>query len=181
MGTERADGPAVDEHDPYERRPGYVTSVDGRTDQVTTAVIAGVLVGFAVTVVLGFLQVPQWIAFAAAVVIGGGVWLLLRGRRRRADGRAGRSPDAVPRARDRAIAEANGGRRFFVAQNPVVVIVMGAIFIGVAVAPLLLGDVSVARILIAVAVAVVVVASGVVFIVQGIGTLRVRRRERSGG
>ncbi|MBF4613346.1 hypothetical protein [Curtobacterium sp. VKM Ac-1376] len=177
METERADEPAVDEHDPYERRRGFVTGVDGRTDRVTTAMVAGIVVGFAVTVVLGFLQVPQWIAFAAAAVVGGAVWLILRGRRRRADVRAGRSPDAVRSARDRAIAEANGGRRFFVAQNPVVVIVMGAIFIGVAVVPLLLGDVSVPRILISVLVA----ASGVVVIVQGIGTLRVRRRERSGG
>jgi hypothetical protein len=137
----------------------------------------GVAVGFVLVIVFGFFQLVEWIAIGAAVVIGAAVWLLLRSRRRRADRRAGRSPDAVPRARDRAIAEANGGRRFFVAQNPVVVIVMGAIFIGVSIAPLLLGDVSVARILIA----VIVVASGVVFIVQGIGTLRVRRRERSSG
>ncbi|WIB32080.1 hypothetical protein [Curtobacterium sp. MCSS17_005] len=177
MGTERADGPAVDEHDPYGRRPGYVTSVDGRTDRTTTDMFVGIAVGFVLVFILGLFQVPQWIAFGAAVVIGGAVWLVLRSRRRRADRQAGRSPDAVPRARDRAIAEANGGRRFFVAQNPVVVIVMGAIFIGVSVAPLLVGDVSIARILIA----VLVVASGVVFIMQGIGTLRVRRRERSGG
>ncbi|MBT1674925.1 hypothetical protein [Curtobacterium aurantiacum] len=177
MGTERADGPAVDEHDPYERRPGYVTSVDGRTDRMTTDMFAGVGVGFALVFILGFFQVVEWIAIGAAVVIGAAVWLVLRGRRRRADRRADRSPDAVPRARDRALAEANGGRRFFVAQNPVVVIVMGVIFIGVAVAPLLLGGVSAARILIA----VIVVASGVLCIVQGIGTLRVRRREHGGG
>ncbi|PYY60652.1 hypothetical protein DEJ17_05730 [Curtobacterium sp. MCSS17_011] len=177
MGTERVDGPAVDEHDPYERRPGYVTSGDGRTDRMTTDMFVGVAVGFVLVIVFGFFQLVEWIAIGAAVVIGAAVWLVLRSRRRRADRRAGRSPDAVPRARDRALAEANGGRRFFVAQNPVVVIVMGAVFIGVSVAPLLLGDVSVARILIA----VLVVASGVVFIVQGIGTLRMRRRERSGG
>ncbi|QVG65269.1 hypothetical protein JG551_002671 [Curtobacterium flaccumfaciens pv. flaccumfaciens] len=175
MGTERADGPAVDEHDPYERRPGYVTSADGRTDRMTTDMFAGVVVGFVLVLVFGFFQLVEWIAIGAAVVIGAAVWLVLRSRRRRADRRAGRLPDAVPRARDRAIAEANGGRRFFVAQNPVVVIVMGAIFIGVAVAPLLFGGVSVGRIV----TGVIVVASGVVCIVQGIGTLRVRRRERA--
>ncbi|MCS6573348.1 hypothetical protein NYS52_02300 [Curtobacterium flaccumfaciens pv. flaccumfaciens] len=177
MGTERADGPAVDEHDPHERRPGYVTSVDGRTDRMTTDMFAGVVVGFVLLLVFGFFQLVEWIAIVAAVVIGAAVWLVLRSRRRRADRRAGRSPDAVPRARDRAIAEANGGRRFFVAQNPVVVIVMGAIFIAVAVAPLLFGGFSVGRIV----TGVIVVASGVLCIVQGIGTLRVRRRERSGG
>jgi hypothetical protein len=173
MGTERADGPAVDEHDPYERRPGYVTSVDGRTDRMTTDMFAGVVVGFVLVIVFGFFHLVEWIAIGAAVVIGAAVWLVLRSRRRR----AGRAPDAVPDARDRAIAEANGGRRFFVAQNPVVVIVMGAIFIGVAVAPLLFGGFSIGRIV----TGVIVVASGVLCIVQGIGTLRVRRRERSGG
>lgn len=177
MGTERADGPAVDEHDPYERRPGYVTSGDGRTDRMTTDMFAGIAVGFVLVLVFGFFQLVEWIAIGVAVVIGAAVWLVLRSRRRRADRRAGRSPDAVPRARDRAIAEANGGRRFFIAQNPVVVIVMGAVFIAVAVAPLLFGGVSIGRIV----TGVIVVASGVVCIVQGIGTLRVHRRERSDG
>ncbi|UWD78429.1 hypothetical protein [Curtobacterium flaccumfaciens] len=175
MGTERADGPAVDEHDPYERRPGYVTSVDGRTDRMTSDMFVGIAVGFVLVIVFGSFHIVEWLAIGAAVVIGAAVWLVLRSRRRRADRRAGRSPDAVPRARDRAIAEANGGRRFFVAQNPVVVIVMGAVFIAVAVAPLLFGGVSIGRIV----TGVIVVASGVVCIVQGIGTLRVRRRERS--
>ncbi|MFJ3033181.1 hypothetical protein ACIPC2_02085 [Curtobacterium pusillum] len=51
--------------------------------------------------------------------LGVAVWLVARARRRRRARRAGRSPGAVQRARDRAVAEANGGRRFFVAQNPV--------------------------------------------------------------
>lgn len=175
MATERAEGPHEDEHDPYARRPGYVTGPDGRTDRTTTAMVAGVVSGIVTSGLLGVLHVVEPIALTAAVVVGVAVWLLLRARRRRRDRQAGREPDAVAQARDRAIAQANGGRRYFVAQNPVVVIVMGAIFIAVAIAPVVFGEASVGRIV----VMIVVVASGGFFIVQGIGTLVVRRRERS--
>jgi hypothetical protein len=122
------------EHDPYARRPGYVTGVDGRTDRTTTAMVAGVVAAAAGLAVAGALQVAEWI--------------------------------------DHAIAEANGGRRFFVATNPVVVMVMGAIFIVVAVAPLVFGSVSAGRLVIAVIVGI----AGIVVIVQGAGTLIVRGR-----
>ena len=164
-------------HDPYAKRPGYVTAVDGRTDTWTTAAVAGIVTGFAVLFVSGLLQAPTPIAYAAAIVIGGTVAFIARARRRAADRRAGRSPDAVARARSRSVADANGGRRFFVAQNPVVVIVMGGIFLAVAVVQLVARGFSVGS----VAVAVLLAASAVYFVVQGIGTLVVRRRERSRG
>jgi hypothetical protein len=176
MATERVDERPADEHDPYARRPGYVTGVDGRTDRTTTAMVVGIVAGFLARVVLGFLGLAEWAALLGGIVIGLVVWLVLRALRRRADRLAGRSPDAVPQARDRAVAEANGGRRFFIAPNPVVVIVMGGIFVAVGVAPLVLGGATVAGLL----TAVLVIACGLSFVVQGIGTLVVRRRERSG-
>lgn len=160
------------QHDPYARRPGYVTGVDGRTDMWTTAVVAGVVTAAAVLFVSGLLHLTEPIAYSAAVVIGLVVWLTMRARRRAADRRAGRSPDAVAEARTRAVAEANGGRRFFVAQNPVVLIVMGCIFLAVGVARTVATGVSGASVL----VAVVLAACAGYFIVQGIGTLVVRRR-----
>lgn len=163
-----------DEHDPYARRPGYVTGPDGRTDRTTTAAVAGVGAGFAAVLVLGFFQLSELLTFPVAVGIGVVVWLVARARWRGRERRAGRSPDAVPQARDRAIAEANGGRRFFVAQNPVVVIVMGAIFIAVAVVPAVVEGPSAVRL----GISALGVASGVCFVVQGIGTIVVRRRER---
>lgn len=95
--------------------------------------------------VLGFVQVSDSVAFPVAIGIGVAVWLVARARRRRRERRAGRSPDAVQQARDRAVVEANGGRRFFVAQNPVVVIVMGGIFIAVAVVPVVVEGASLVR------------------------------------
>lgn len=163
-------------HDPYARRPGYVTGVDGRTDMWTTAVVAGVVTAAAVLFVSGLLHLTEPIAYSAAVVIGLVVWLTMRARRRAADRRAGRSPDAVAEARTRAVAEANGGRRFFVAQNPVVLIVMGCIFLAVGVARTVATGVSGGSVLVAVVLAV----SAGYFIVQGIGTLVVRRRPPDG-
>lgn len=167
--------PPSTEHDPYARRPGYVTGVDGRTDRTTTAMVAGVATALVGVFVSGLLHLAEGIALPACAVLGVAVWLVVRASHRRREQRAGRSPDAVAEARDRAIADANGGRRFFVATNPVVVIVMGAIFLVVAVAPLLFGGVSVGRVV----VAVVVGLSGVVTIVQGAGTLVVRRRQQA--
>lgn len=173
------DAPSQDDqqqpHDPYVRRPGYVTGADGRTDTWTTAVVAGIVTGMAVLFVSGLLRAPAPVAYTAAVAVAAAVWSVVRARRRAADRRAGRSPDAVARARSRAIADANGGRRFFVAQNPVVVIVMGGIFLAVAVVQLVGSGLSIGSVL----VAVLVAASAVFFVVQGIGTLVVRRRERS--
>lgn len=169
MGNQDADR---QQHDPYARRPGYATGADGRTDVWTTAMVAGVATGAAVLFVSGLLHAAAAIAYPVAVVLGTGVWLVLRARRRAADRRAGRSPDAVAEARSRAVADANGGRRFFVAQNPVVVIVMGGIFLGVGVWRLVAAGLSVGS----VAVAVVLAAAAVFFVVQGVGTLVVRRR-----
>lgn len=177
MATERVDERPADDHDPYARRPGWVTGVDGRTDRTTTAMVVGIVAGFLARVVLGFLGLAEWAAVLGAIVIGLVVWLVLRALRRRADRIAGRSPDAVQQARDRAIAEANGGRRFFIAPNPVVVIVMGGIFVAVAVAPIVFDGATAAGLV----TAVLVIASGLFLVVQGIGTLVVRRRERSGG
>jgi hypothetical protein len=78
-------------------------------------------------------------------------------------------------ARDRAIAQANGGRQFFIAPNPVVVIVMGAIFLVLAIAPLLFDGVSVGRLV----VSVVVGLSGIATIVQGAGTLILQHRQKA--
>lgn len=100
----------------------------------------------------------------------------MRAGRRAADRRAGRLPDAVARARSRSVADVNGGRRFLVAPNPVV-IVMGGVFLTVAVVQLVARGLSAG----AVAVAVLLAASAVFFVVQGIGTLVVRRREGSRG
>ena len=119
---------------PVRTPAGYVTGADGRTDIWTTAVVAGVVTGFAVLFVSGLLHVAELFAYPAAVVVGAAVWLILLARRfRAADQRAGRTPDAVATARSQAVAEANGGRRFFVAQNPVVVIVMGGVFLALGV------------------------------------------------
>lgn len=172
------DAPSRDDeqpHDPYAKRPGYVTAIDGRTDTWSTAAVAGIVTGIAVLFVSGLLQAPTPLAYAVAVVVGGAVWFGVRARRRAADRRAGRSPDAVARARSQAIADANGGRRFFVAQNPVVVTVMGGIFLALAIAQLVARGPSAG----AVVMAVLLTASAVFFVVQGIGTLVVRRRERS--
>ncbi|MCA5922531.1 hypothetical protein [Curtobacterium oceanosedimentum] len=163
------------EHDPYARRPGFVTGVDGRTDRTTTAMVAGIAAAAVGLFISGLLQIAEWIAFPACAAVGVAVWLVLRARQRRREERAGRSPDAVSEARDRATAEANGGRRFFIATNPVVVIVMGVIFLGLASAPLLSGDVSVGRVVVAVAVGV----SGVATIGQGAGTLILQRRQKA--
>ncbi|WP_439692319.1 hypothetical protein ACRQ4B_15685 [Curtobacterium sp. SP.BCo] len=172
MRAERTDEQTTAEHDPYRRRPGWVAGPDGRTDRTTMAAVAGVVAGFVSVLVLGFVQVREPVAFPVAVVVGVVVWLVVRARWRRRERQAGRSPDAVPHARDRAIAEANGGRRFFVAPNPVVLIVMGGIFIAVAVVPVTIEGPSVVRLVIS----ILIVASGVTCIVQGIGTLVVRRR-----
>ncbi|MFL0388766.1 hypothetical protein [Curtobacterium sp. 179-B 9B NHS] len=182
MGSRpKANAPSRDDeqqpHDPYAKRPGYVTGVDGRTDTWTTASVAGIVTGIVVLFVSGLLQAPSPIAYGAAVVIGAVVWFGVRARRRAADRRDGRSPDAVAQARSRAVADANGGRRFLVAQNPVVVIVMGGVFLTVAVVQLVARGLSAG----AVAVAVLLAASAVFFVVQGIGTLVVRRREESRG
>jgi hypothetical protein len=172
VGNEGSADQTEPEHDPYARRPGYVTSIDGRTDRTTKAAAIGVGAGLVTSFVLGFFQAIDWVAWLVSISVGVAVWLVLRARQRRRDRREGRSPAAVATARDRAIADANGGRRFFVAPNPVVVIVMGGIFIALAVGTLVLGSVSV----IAVIRTVVLVGSGAYFVVQGIGTLVVRRR-----
>lgn len=160
-------------YDPYARRPGYATGADGRTDTWTTAIVAGVVTGFAVIVVAGFVHVPPALAYVVGAVLGLAVWSVLRGRRRAADRRAGRDPDEVARVRSRATAAANQGRTFFVAQNPVVVIVMGGIFLALAVVRATsTGSV------IGFVVAAVLAASALFFIVQGTGTLVLRRRDR---
>lgn len=163
------------QHDPYARRPGYVTGVDGRTDTWTTAAVAGVVSGIVVLFLAGLLNVAELFAYPAAVVVGAAVWFTLRARRRAADRRAGRAPDAVPRARSQAVADANGGRRFFVAQNPVVVIVMGGIFLALGIGRLVAAGPSAG----AVIVTILLAASAVFLIVQGIGTLVVKRRSPS--
>jgi hypothetical protein len=150
-----------------------VTGADGRTDIWTTAVVAGVG-GLAVLFLSGLLHVAEQFAYPVAVVLGAAVWLTVRARRRAADRRAGRTPGAVAEARSRAVADANGGRRFFVAQNPVVVIVMGGVFVAIGVGRLVAAGPSAA----AVIVTVLLVASGGVLVVQGIGTLAARRRDR---
>ena len=158
------------QHDPYARRPGYVTGVDGRTDTWTTAAVAGVVTAVAVLFVSGLLHVTEPFAYPAAVVVGVSVWLVVRARRRAADRRAGRAPDAVAKARSQAVADANGGRRFFVAQNPVVVIVMGGIFVALSIGRLVAVGPSAASIL----VTVLVAASGAF-----LGTLVVGHRDRA--
>lgn len=163
------------DHDPYERRPGHATGVDGRTDVWTTAMVAGVVSAVVVLFVSGLAQVERQIAYPVAIVVGLAVFLVLRARRRAADRRAGRDPDEVAKARSRATAEANHGRRFFVAQNPVVVIVMGVIFLGFTVLATI-GTDTVGGF----AVAALLAASAMFFIVQGVGTLVFRRRDRSG-
>lgn len=174
VGNERATEQPESEaqHDLYAPRPGYVTDIDGRTDRTTTATAIGVGAALVTSFVLGFFQAPEWVVWPGSIGVGVVVWLVLRARQRRRDRSEGRSPDAVARARDRAIADANGGRRFFVAPNPVVVIVMGGIFIAFAVGTLVVGSVSV----VAVIRTVVLVGSGAYFVVQGVGTLVVRRR-----
>lgn len=167
-----ADGP---QHDPYARRPGYVTGVDGRTDTWTTAVVAGVVAGVVVSFVAGLLDVAAPVTFSAAAVVGAAVWFAVRTRRRAADRRAGRDPDSVSKARSQAVADANGGRRFFVAQNPVVVIVMGGVFLALGIARLVAGGASADSVI----VMVLLTASGAVLVVQGIGTLVARRRSPS--
>lgn len=162
------------EHDPYARRPGYATGSDGRTDIWTTAMVAGVVSAVAVLFASGLAHVGRPIAYPVAVVVGLAVFFVLRTRRRAADRRAGRDPDEVAKARSHATAEANHGRRFFVAQNPVVVIVMGAIFLGFTVVATV-GTDTVGGF----AVAALLAASAVFFIVQGVGTLVVRRRDRA--
>jgi hypothetical protein len=142
----------------------------------TTAVVAGVVTGFAVLFLSGLLHVAELFAYPAAVVVGAAVWLVLRTRRRATDRRAGRTPDAVAKARSRAVSDANGGRRFFVAQNPVVVIVMGGVFLALGVGRLVAAGPSAGAMIFTVLLA----ASGVVLIVQGIGTLVARRRDRQG-
>ena len=142
----------------------------------TTAVVAGVVTAFAVLFLSGLLHVAEPFAYPAAVVVGAAVWFTVRARRRAADRRAGRTPDAVAKARSRAVADANGGRRFFVAQNPVVVIVMGGVFLVLGVGRLVAAGPSAG----AVIVTVLLAASGGFLIVQGIGTLVARRRDRQG-
>jgi hypothetical protein len=109
----------------------------------------------------------------ACAVLGVAVWLVLRASWRRREKRAGRSPDAVSEARDRASAQENGARRFFITTNPVVVIVMGAIFLALAIAPLLFKRVSVGRLVVA------VVVSGIATIVEGAGTLILQHRQKA--
>jgi hypothetical protein len=154
-----------------------VTAVDGRTDTWTTAAVAGVVAGLAVLFLSGLLHLAEVVAYPAAVAVGVVVWLAVRARRRAADRRAGRSPDEVAEARSRAVADANGGRRFLVAQNPVVVIVMGGVLLVFAVVRLVVVGPSV----VSVVVALLLAAAAVFFLVQGIGTLVVRRREHTGG
>jgi hypothetical protein len=160
------------QHDPYARRPGYVTGADGRTDTWTTAAVAGVVTGIVVLFLAGLLNVADLVAYAAAVVVGVAVWFTVRARRRAADRQAGRAPDAVAKARSQAIADANGGRRFFVAQNPVVVIVMGGIFLALGIGRLVASGPSAGSLV----TTVLLAASAVFLIVQGIGTLVVKRR-----
>ncbi|WP_144751632.1 hypothetical protein [Curtobacterium pusillum] len=176
MRNDQPDEAAAQEHDPYARRPGYVTDVSGRTDSTTTAAALGVAAGLVATFVFGLVHLVQWIALPAALVVGVAVWLLLRTRQRRIDRNAGRSPDAVPRARDQAAAEANGGRRHFVAPNPVVLIVMASVFIAFAVVSLVFGRIAVTGLL----VPILLVGSAAFFLVEGIGTLVVRRRASAG-
>lgn len=172
MGDTDAEHQPATEHDPYARREGYVTAIDGRTDRVTTAAAAGVASALGASFLLGFFQVTGVLVWLLSAAVGIVVWLSLRARQRRRDRVAGRSPDAVARARDRAVADANGGRRFFVAQNPVVVIVMGGIFLALGVVWAVLGEDDLAKLL----PVVVLFVSGMVCVVQGIGTLVVRRR-----
>lgn len=175
MGDERGTSTGDQErHDPYARRAGYATGVDGRTDVWTTAAVAGVVTGGAVLFLAGLLHIDALFAYPAAVVIGAAVWFVVRARRRATDRRAGRSPDEVPKARSRATAAANGGRRFFVAQNPVVVIVVSCIFIAVGAWRLIAAGPSAGVVVTTIALA----ASGAALLVQGIGTLVVRRRDR---
>jgi hypothetical protein len=160
------------QHDPYARRPGYVTGADGRTDTWTTAAVAGVVSGIVVLFLAGLLDLADPFAYAAAVVVGAAVWFSVRARRRTADRQAGRAPDAVAKARSQAIADANGGRRFFVAQNPVVVIVMGGIFLALGIGRLVASGPSAGSLV----TTALLAASAVFLIVQGIGTLVVKRR-----
>lgn len=154
-----------------------MTAVDGRTDTWTTAAVAGVVAGLAVLFLSGLFHLAELVAYPVAVVVGAAVWFAVRARRRAADRRAGRSPDEVAEARSRAVADANGGRRFLVAQNPVVVIVMAGVFLVLAVARFIAVGPSVGSVV----VTVLLAASAVYFLVQGIGTLVVRRREHTGG
>lgn len=166
-------GPEADrrQRDPYTRRPGYATGVDGRTDTWTTSVVAGVVAGFVISFVAGLLGLAEPIAFAAAVVVGAAVWFTLRTLRRAAGRRAGRD-EAFAKARSQAVADANGGRRFFVAPNPVVVIVMGGIFLALGAWRLVAAGPSAGSIVVSVLLGV----SAVVLVVQGIGTLVLQRR-----
>ncbi len=95
--------------------------------------VAGVVSAVGVLFVSGLVHIERPIAYPVAIVVGLAVFLVLRARRRAADRRAGRDPDEVAKARSDATAAANHGRRFFIAQNPVVLIVMGAIFLTLAV------------------------------------------------
>lgn len=167
-------GPEADrrQRDPYTRRPGYATGVDGRTDTWTTSVVAGVVAGFVISFVAGLLGLAEPIAFAAAVVVGAAVWFTLRTRRRAAGRRAGRDPEVVAKSRSQAVADANGGRRFFVAPNPVVVTVMGGIFLALGAWRLVAAGPSAGSIVVSVLLGV----SAVVLVVQGIGTLVLQRR-----
>ncbi|WP_022904134.1 hypothetical protein [Curtobacterium sp. B8] len=162
------------EHDPYARRPGYATGADGRTDVWTTAMVTGVVSAVAVLFVSGLVHIERPIAYPVAIVVGLAVFLVLRARRRAADRRAGRDPDEVTKARSDATAAANHGRRFFVAQNPVVVIVMGAIFLALAVVAAIGAETAGGFV-----VAAVLAASALFFVVQGAGTLVLQRRHRA--
>ncbi len=124
--------------------------------------VAGVVSAVMVLFVSGLAHIEQTIAYPVAVVVGLAVFLVLRARRRAADRRAGRDPDEVAKARSDATAQANDGRRFFVAPQPVVVIVMGAIFLAFTVVATI-GTDTVGGF----AVAALLAASAVFFIVQG--------------
>ncbi len=172
-GDRKAPEQPEPEHDPYARRRGYATGVDGRTDVWTTAMVAGVVSAVVVLFVSGLAHIERTIAYPVAVVVGLAVFLVLRVGRRAADRRAGRDPDEVAKARSDATARANDGRRFFVAPQPVVVIVMGAIFLAFAVVAAIGAESAGGFVVV-----VLLAGSAAFFVVQGIGTLVLRRRDR---
>jgi hypothetical protein len=68
--------PAVYDPADYERRPGYVTEVDGRTNQTPMPIVAAVVAAVLTRFLSGLFQVDQWIAWPAAVVVAVIVWQL---------------------------------------------------------------------------------------------------------
>ena len=66
--------PAIYDPADFERRPGYVTEVDGRTNQTPVAIAAAVAAAILTRFLSGVFQVDQWIAWPAAVVMAVIVW-----------------------------------------------------------------------------------------------------------